>query len=175
MWSGNSNTVRKIVVHLVCKSIIMSDEVKLTGKQEMFCQEYVVDLNGTQAAIRAGYSQDTAAQIASENLTKPHIYTRICELQKDKLEKLHINQEWVLQRLVDVSDRCMQKEQVMTWDFEEKCFVPTGEWKFDSLGATKATELIGKHIGIFEKDNKQKVPDTVSPEILAAIAAKLNS
>jgi len=152
----------------------MSDIVKLTAKQEMFCQEYIVDLNATQAAIRAGYSSDTANQIGSENLAKPHIYTRICELQKDKLEKLHINQEWVLQRLVDISDRCMQQEPVLEWDFEEKCFKPTGEWKFDALGANKATELIGKHIGIFEKDNKQKVPDAISPEILAAIAAKLN-
>ena len=46
---------------------------KLTAKQQTFINEYIVDLNGTQAAIRAGYSEDTAKVIASENLTKPDI------------------------------------------------------------------------------------------------------
>jgi phage terminase small subunit len=50
---------------------------KLTLKQEMFCREYLVDLNGTQAAIRAGYSEDTAKEIASQNLTKLNIKKKL--------------------------------------------------------------------------------------------------
>jgi phage terminase small subunit len=46
---------------------------KLTPKQLQFCKEYLIDLNGAQAAIRAGYSEKTAKEIASENLTKPNI------------------------------------------------------------------------------------------------------
>jgi phage terminase small subunit len=46
---------------------------KLTAKQEMFCREYLIDLNGTQAAIRAGYSENAANEIAAENLAKPSI------------------------------------------------------------------------------------------------------
>ena len=46
---------------------------KLTGKQERFVQEYLIDLNASQAAIRAGYSKDTATQMGYENLTKPYI------------------------------------------------------------------------------------------------------
>ena len=46
---------------------------KLTAKQERFCEEYLIDLNATQAAIRAGYSVESAGSIGSENLTKPEI------------------------------------------------------------------------------------------------------
>ena len=49
----------------------------LNDKQEMFCREYLVDLNATQAAIRAGYSDKTARKIGSENLTKPDIGMRL--------------------------------------------------------------------------------------------------
>ena len=47
--------------------------VALTEKQKRFCDEYLIDLNATQAAIRAGYSEKTARQTATENLSKPYI------------------------------------------------------------------------------------------------------
>ena len=47
--------------------------MKLSQKQQLFIEEYLIDLNGTQAAIRAGYNPNTARQIAAENLTKPYI------------------------------------------------------------------------------------------------------
>jgi len=50
---------------------------KLTAKQRRFCEEYLIDLNATQAAIRAGYSPKTARFIDNENLTKPYIQRRI--------------------------------------------------------------------------------------------------
>lgn len=55
----------------------------MTDKQERFCREYTLDLNSTQAAIRAGYSKKTARQIGSENLSKPDIQSLISELQAD--------------------------------------------------------------------------------------------
>lgn len=61
-------------------------EIELTGKQRRFCEEYIFDFNGTRAAIAAGYSENTAREIASENLTKPNIQAYIKELQSD-LEK----------------------------------------------------------------------------------------
>lgn len=61
---------------------------KLTDKQEMFCQEYIKDLNATQAAIRAGYSERTASVIGSENLSKKRLRDRIKFLQPNaQLEK----------------------------------------------------------------------------------------
>lgn len=61
---------------------------KLTPKQERFCQEYIIDLNGTQAAIRAGYSEKTSNEIAAQNLAKLSISDRIKELQGGVNESL---------------------------------------------------------------------------------------
>jgi len=55
----------------------------LTGKEERFCYEYLLDLNATKTAIRAGYSAKSARYIGYQNLTKLHIKTRIAELQSD--------------------------------------------------------------------------------------------
>ncbi|EOC0077717.1 terminase small subunit [Cronobacter turicensis] len=74
----------------------------LTGKQEMFCREYLIDLNATQAAIRAGYSVKTANRTASENLSKPDIQNRIAELKNKRNEDVGINAAYVLQRLVEI-------------------------------------------------------------------------
>ena len=60
----------------------MAKKKKLTQKQEEFCKQFIVDLNATQAAKRAGYSQDTAYSIGWENLRKPEIASRIDELKK---------------------------------------------------------------------------------------------
>lgn len=127
----------------------------LNPKQERFCQEYVIDLNATQAAIRAGYSKKTARQIGEQNLSKLDIAARIKELKADISNRTGITQEWVVNRLKEISDRCMQAEPVMISDGEGGK-MESGEYTFDSSGANRATELLGKHLGIFEKDNKQK-------------------
>ena len=61
----------------------------------MFCREYLVDLNATQAAIRAGYSAKTAKETGHENLTKPHIAQRIAELKEARNERVEINAGFV--------------------------------------------------------------------------------
>ena len=72
---------------------------KLTHKQEVFCMEYLIDGNGTAAAIRAGYSPDTAGAIAAENLTKPNIIEKISEERKLTMESLKIDRETQLKEL----------------------------------------------------------------------------
>lgn len=74
----------------------------LTDKQEMFCREYLVDLNATQAAIRAGYSQKTANRMGSENLSKPDVAKRIIELKSARNERTEVNADYVLHRLVEI-------------------------------------------------------------------------
>ena len=59
-------------------------EKSLTAKQEAFCQEYLIDLNATQAAIRAGYKADNAKQMGAENLSKPYLSKRINVLKEYK-------------------------------------------------------------------------------------------
>ena len=74
----------------------------MTPKQEMFCREFLIDLNGTQAAIRAGYSAKTANRIATENLSKPDIKRRIEELKQQRQEAIGVDASYVLQRLIDI-------------------------------------------------------------------------
>jgi len=69
----------------------MVDDVKLEPKQESFCAEYMIDLNATQAAIRAGYSKNSARQIGSENLSKPAIADRIAALQAERGAKTELD------------------------------------------------------------------------------------
>lgn len=64
----------------------MPKTVGLTEKQEKFCREYIWDFNASRAAREAGYSEDTAGKIGSENLQKPEIKARIKELQGDTAE-----------------------------------------------------------------------------------------
>lgn len=127
----------------------------LTPKQERFVQEFLIDLNSTQAAIRAGYSRRTAKSIGSENLTKPDIQAKISQDRAEQAEAAKISAKWVLDNLIEVSERCMQKTPVMKFDREEKCMRQItdengeGVWQFDASGANRALELIGKHIGMF--------------------------
>ncbi len=77
---------------------------KLTPKQAKFCAEYLIDLNGTQAAIRAGYSARTAHDQASENIRKPNIQARIAELMLARELRLEKTADEVLRRVWEVAD-----------------------------------------------------------------------
>jgi phage terminase small subunit len=76
---------------------------KLTDKQKRFCEEYLVDLNATQAAIRAGYSEKTAYSIGDENLRKPEIQTYISGLQNITSNKLEVTRERVLNEYAKIA------------------------------------------------------------------------
>lgn len=75
---------------------------KLTAKQELFCQEYLIDLNATQAAIRAGYSKATAKDIACENLAKPYLQEFIAKSKQERLKSTITDANYVLQRLKQI-------------------------------------------------------------------------
>jgi len=74
----------------------------LNDKQELFCIEYIKDLNATQAAIRAGYSKRTATAIGCENLTKPYILNRIASLKAERIEEVKADANYVLNRLLEI-------------------------------------------------------------------------
>lgn len=134
----------------------------LTDKQEAFCQEYLLDLNATQAAIRAGYSESTAQEQGSRLLSNVIVASRVRELMSGRAERVQVDADWVLGRLIEISNKCMEAKAIMVFDPVDKRLVqkatPDGDllYEFDSSGANKATELIGKHLGFFEQHQKQK-------------------
>lgn len=135
---------------------------KLEPKQEKFCQEYLIDLNATQAAIRAGYSEKTARNQATRLLTKVHIQECIQQLQEGIKKRNQISQDEIVQDLIEVKNRCMQNVPVMYFDKIDKEWKHEGLeegtplYKFDSIGALKALDQLAKIVGAYEKDNKQK-------------------
>lgn len=83
----------------ICNMSKNTNKRKLTPKQLLFCQEYLIDSNATQAAIRAGYSKKTAQQTGSENITKPVIADYIAELKENRQIKTEIDAEDLLKQL----------------------------------------------------------------------------
>lgn len=123
-----------------------------------FADKYFETLNGTQSAIYAGFKEDTARQYAYELLQKEHIQDYLQALRAEYAEKSGISKQWVIERFKHISDSCVQAEPV--FDNEGN---PIGEYRFDSSGANKSTEMLGKIIGVFEKDNEQVRPNIIIP------------
>ena len=133
------------------------DENKLTPKQERFCMEYLVDRNGTRAAIRAGYGEKGAGVAACRMLKKPNILARVRELQAEEAERLSLTADAVTMELWRTYQRCMQKTPVMEYNPETGTMEPTGEWQFDSRGATNCLKMLGERVGMFEQNVKMTV------------------
>ena len=84
------------------KTLDMSKPSKLTAKQEKFCEEYLIDLNATQAAIRAGYSKKTAYSIGFENLKKPEIQEYLQARRQKIISSTGLTPEMVVTELAKV-------------------------------------------------------------------------
>ena len=122
---------------------------KLKRQQELFCQEYVVDYNGAQAAIRAGYKESFARKQASRLLTNADILARVHELQKEQVDRLAISQDYVVLQLLDTYKCCREPSPVLQYNPVTGQMEETGMYQFDSKGALRALELLGKHMGMF--------------------------
>lgn len=146
----------------------------LTPKQQRFVEEYLIDLNATQAAIRAGYSEKTAKVIAAQNLSKLNVQEAIEEAQNKRTEQTQIDAAYVLRRLVEIDQ--MDVLDIMDDNY---CLKPIGDWpkiwrqyisnienleEFEGFGEdrtqtgwlkkikwpdkTKNLELLGKHVSV---------------------------
>ena len=153
---------------------------KLTDKQELFCREYLVDLNATQAAIRAGYSENTASEQGARLLVNVKVQNHIQELKKQRNERNKIDADYVLKRLVEIDQ--MDIADILTPSGD---FLPIKEWtrtwrttlsgldiaiigsgdteaimkKIKWPDKTKNLELLGKHISVqaFKEKNETTV------------------
>ena len=136
----------------------------LTARQERFCQEYALDLNASQAAVRAGYSKRSAQVTSSRMLANHSVAARIAELKKVREVKTGITQGWVLSRLVKVAERCLQEEPVLDREGSQ-----TGVFRFDAGNAIKALALLGQHVGLFEKLGEDACPPVQALEHFRAL------
>lgn len=112
----------------------------LTKKQKAFIQEYLVDLNATQAAIRAGYSKKTAYSIGQENLSKPEIQQALQEAQKRREKRTEVTQDYVIAKLREIVEK-------------DASDGPDSELKY--ANKIRALELLGKHTGAFDGGPKE--------------------
>lgn len=109
----------------------------LTPKQKLFVDEYLVDLNATQAAIRAGYSEKTAYSIGNENLMKPEIAKAIQNAQQKRQERTEITQDRVVQEIADNAFRPASDAQ---------------ESDFKHASKAKYLDMLCKHLGVYDKE-----------------------
>jgi len=75
----------------------------LTPKMKLFCEEWIIDFNATRAAISAGHSERSAAEIGSENLTKPKIQAYIRDLMAERSERTQVTADMVVTRLAQIA------------------------------------------------------------------------
>lgn len=109
----------------------------LTDKQQRFVEEYLVDLNATQAAVRAGYSAKTASVIGAENLAKPNIQKAIQARQEELKIKTEITQEWVVERYRRIVEGCDKR----LFFRDDGSLKPPSQWSAEMGMAVAAFEV----------------------------------
>ena len=143
---------------------------KLTEKQQRFVEEYLIDLNATQAAIRAGYKPSSARQVGTENMSKPSIRACIDQAIAERSKRTGINQDRVIRELASEDDTAaIASVKVKTIPTKEGDGVEREIRLNDKL---KALELLGKHLGMF-KDNININANVSSTKKLDAILEQL--
>nr|DAK30052.1 MAG TPA: Terminase small subunit [Caudoviricetes sp.] len=131
---------------------------KLTAKQQRFCDEYLIDLNATQAAIRAGYSKKTANRIGTENLSKLVIREYIENRMAEKEAALIANQDEVLKYLTSVlRGQSKSTEIVIEGLGDGSTKARKMEKEPSEKDKLKAAELLGKRYGLYTEKVEEKV------------------
>lgn len=114
---------------------------KLTDKQKRFVSEYLIDLNATAAARRAGYSAKTADRIGPELLGKTCVSAAIQEAIRQREQRTEVNQDYVIRKLKEITDKDASDAQDSDLKYSSKI---------------RALELLGKHTGAFEKSEASR-------------------
>lgn len=139
----------------------------MTKKQKRFVEEYLIDLNATQAAIRAGYSPDSAKEIGSENLTKPDIAKAVDQAIAERSRRTGVNADRVVRELAKIAfvnagevvdldtallmDKISDDDMAAIQSVKVKTFGEDGiEREVKLADKLKALELLGKHLGLFK-------------------------
>ena len=114
----------------------------LKPRERAFVREYLHDLNGTQAAIRIGYSEKSAASQASRLLRKPEVKAYRDALLQEQFDAIGVTKHSIASEVWSIYQKCCQKEPVLEWDSASREWVPSGEWQFNVKGALKALDML---------------------------------
>jgi phage terminase small subunit len=125
----------------------------LTPKQLRFVEEYLIDLNATQAAIRAGYSARNADKIGPELLGKTRVAAAIQSAMAARSARVEVTQDYVVRRLQENIERSMQHKPILDRDGK-----PTGEYQYEGAVANGALKLLGLHLGMFKEVHEHSGP-----------------
>lgn len=137
---------------------------KLTPKQALFVCEYLVDLNATQAAIRAGYSKKTAANIGEENLRKPNIKQAVATALGARMDKANVDATWLLKRLVSEAEA-----DIADIYHENGSLKPVHEWpKIWRQGLVSGVDVQQE----YAYEDGKKVPDGIVTKLKLADRSK---
>jgi len=138
---------------------------KRTHKQQRFVDEFPLDLNATQAALRAGYSPRTSGQIGYENLKKPEIVEAIHAAFIERQRRTEITQDWVVDTLREIVMRSMRIVPALRQNG-----TPVGDFTFNPTAATRALELLGRHLGMWRPIGTEEDPLTIQLRTVNASA-----
>lgn len=139
----------------------------LVEKQRLFIREYMIDRNGTQAAIRAGYAagkdNHQAAVTANKLLKDPVVSACRAALLREECDRLAVSRQEIVLEYMEIYKRCMARTPVMEWDSGSHQWVETGMWQFDAKGAANALDKLSGLLGYKDKqagDNRVTVTIT---------------
>lgn len=164
-------------------------KIEITQKQKDFAREYIIDFNGYQAAVRSGHNDKSAAVAASRMLSHPNVILYLKELMEERAGRVNLTQDMVVKELMDIAF-CDVKdfycditgELLQPHELNDRAAKATASFKstivsidqrdgkpketerideYKRSDKLKALELLGKHLGVFEKDNHQKAPKQI--------------
>jgi phage terminase small subunit len=176
MYSHSKIPTKHSKKRLPCSKMSTKNSKTLTKKQEMFVNEYLIDMNATQAYKRAGYGakDDKVANIcAIKLLGNTRVKEAIEKAIAEKKKRNEITADWVVAQLKKNYERCMQAIPVF-----DKSGEFTGEFRYEPNAANRALELLGKHVGMFteklegkiEVDDKRPLKEATEEELKLMLA-----
>lgn len=119
-------------------------EKRLGEKQKRFVREWLVDMNGTRAAVRAGYSEKSAANTASRLMKDPDVQAYRNELLKAKFDELGITRHSLAVEVYEMMQKCKGGTPHMVWNSDTKTYEPDGTWEQNEKGLYKGAELLSR-------------------------------
>lgn len=119
-------------------------EKRLGEKQKRFVREWLIDMNGTRAAIRAGYSAKSAANTASRLMKDPDVQAYRNELLKAKFDELGITRHSLAVEVYEMMQKCKGGTPHMVWNSDTKTYEPDGTWEQNEKGLYKGAELLSR-------------------------------